>query len=291
MTRFTNLTLVAAASLSVASCCCFEPIPIDPTTPPIVREATIAEFNSQVVANAPVPTFNIATFKFPASDASSGDLPNDNRFVSGLWSFTQPNYPLRGLTTAYAFRSPSNSLIAGDLIVDTIMISPLDTVAMIRVRGSLLRLPPNPTLRTDDARVVATEIQAFTASATPDPGKSLCATLDGRATQYGTDTMSAQTDYSITVLQDGQPTSYQYPSNWPVDSRGNTLPPIKQPFTSDLGYYTLAMRTGDWFYYRAVNGMSFYVVVTNIQRGATPPFIQRLTIKFAESYQCEDCQQ
>ena len=49
------------------------------------------------------------------------------------------------------------------------------------------------------------------------------------------------------------------------------------------------MRTGDWFFYRAVNGMSFFVVVTNIQRGTMPPFIQRMTIKFAESYGCENC--
>ncbi len=286
----THRSLLAVLAATVTGCCCFEAVPVDPSTPPIVREATIAEFNSEVVGNAPAPTFNIATFKFPASDASSGDLPNDNRFVTGQWAFTQTNYPLRGLTTAYAFRSPSNSLIAGDLLVDTIMISAADTVAMIRVRGALLRLPPNPALRTDDARVVATEIQSFVAAATPDPGKSLCATLDGRATPYGTGTIGAQSDYSMIVLQDGQPTNYVYPSNWPLDSRGNPLPPVKQPLTGDLGYYTLAMRTGDWFYYRAVNGMSFYVVITNIQRGATQPFIQRLTIKFAESYQCEDCQ-
>jgi hypothetical protein len=291
MRRSNPFTFVAALSVLLTGCCCFEPLPIDPATPPIVREATIAEFNSQFVGNAPAPQFNIATFKFPASDASSGDLPNDNRFLSGAWAFTQADYPLRGLTTEYTFRSPSNSLIAGDLIVDTILISPLDTVAMIRVRGQLFRLPPNPLVRTDDARVIATEIQSYVATASPDPGKTICQTLVDRAVPYGTDTMSAQTDYAITVLQGGQPTSYAYPGNWPVDSKGNPLPPIKQPLTGDLGYYTLAMRTGDWFFYKAVNGMSFFVVVTNIQRGATPPFIQRCTIKFAESYQCEDCQE
>jgi hypothetical protein len=170
------------------------------------------------------------------------------------------------------------------------MISPADTVALIRVRGSLLRLPPNPALRTDDAQVVVSEIERFYATATPDPGKSICATLDDQAIKYGTDTMSAQTDYTIVVTDAGQPTSLTYPSNWPTDSRGNLLPAIKQPLTDDIGYYTLAMRLGDWFYYRAINGMSFIVVVTNIQRGTMPPFIQRMTIKFAESYGCENCQ-
>lgn len=276
-------------SVLLVSCCCFEPVPVDPKSTPIVREATIAEFNSQFVGTDPAPSFNIATFKFPASTASSGDLPNDDRFLKGPWTFTQTNYPLRGLTTNYLFRSPSNSLLAGDVIVDTIFISPLDTVAMIRVRGSLFRLPPNASLRTDDARVVVTEIEDFYRTATPDPGKSICATLDARAVKYGTDTMSAQTDYSITVTDNGQPTTITYPASWPTDSRGNLLPPIKQPLTADIGYYTLAMRTGDWFYYRAVNGMSFFVVVTNIQRGTMPPFIQRMTIKFAESYGCENC--
>ncbi len=280
---------VIGISALLSGCCCFEPVPVDPKTTPIVREATIAEFNSQFVGASPAPSFNIATFKFPASTASSGDLPNDDRFLKGPWSFSQTNYPLRGLIANYTFRSPSNSLLAGDIIVDTIIISQLDTVAMIRVRGSLFRLPPNPSLRTDDARVVVTEIQTFYASATPDPGKSICATLEAKAVPYGTDTLSPQTDYTIDVTDNGRPTVWSYPANWPTDSKGNLLPPIKQPLTADIGYYTLAMRLGDWFYYRAVNGMSFIVVVTNIQRGTMPPFIQRMTIKFAESYGCENC--
>ncbi|MEY3387194.1 MAG: hypothetical protein RIR53_2005 [Bacteroidota bacterium] len=280
----------ASLGLLLVSCCCFEPIPVDPQSTPIVREATIAEFNSQFNGTSPAPSFNIATFKFPASTSSSGDLPNDERFLGGPWSFSQSNYPLRGLTTNYTFRSPSNSLLAGDIIVDTIMISAADTVAMIRVRGSLHRLPPNSALRTDDAQVVVAEIERFYATATPDPGKSICATLDDQAIEYGTDTMSAQTDYTIVVTDNGQPTALSFPTNWPTDSKGNPLPPIKQPLTGDIGYYTLAMRTGDWFYYRAINGMSFIVVVTNIQRGTMPPFIQRMTIKFAESYGCENCQ-
>ncbi|MBU3679430.1 MAG: hypothetical protein FGM32_07475 [Candidatus Kapabacteria bacterium] len=289
MRTFLTLGLQTLMALFMVSCCCFEPVPVDPQSTPIVREATIAEFNSQFNGTSPAPSFNIATFKFPASTASSGDLPNDGRFLSGPWSFTQTNYPLRGLTTNYTFRSPSNSLLAGDIIVDTIMITPTDTVAMIRVRGSLHRLPPNPALRTDDAQVVVREIQQFYKTATPDAGKSICATLDARAVEYGTDTSSSQTDYTIDVVENGQPTSYSYPANWPTDSKGNMLPPIKQPLTSDIGFYTLAMRLGDWFYYRAVNGMSFIVVVTNIQRGTMPPFIQRMTIKFAESYGCENC--
>jgi hypothetical protein len=280
----------ASLGLLMVSCCCFEPIPVDPQVTPIVREATIAEFNSQFIGATPAPSFNIATFKFPASTASSGDLPNDNRFLSGPWKFLQTNYPLRGLTTNYTFRSPSNSLLAGDIIVDTIIISAIDTVAMIRVRGSLYRLPSNSALRTDDAQVVVSEIKKFYSTATPDPGKSICATLDAKAVEFGTDTMSPQTDYLIDVVENGQPTSYVYPTNWPTDSKGNLLPPIKQPLTNDIGYYTLAMRLGDWFYYRAINGMSFIVVVTNIQRGTMPPFIQRMTIKFAESYGCENCQ-
>lgn len=289
MRAFLNYCLAFSLPVLLVSCCCFEPVPVDPQTTPIVREATIAEFNSRFVGASPDPSFNIATFKFPASTASSGDLPNDDRFLKGPWSFVQDNYPARGLTTNYTFRSPSNSLLAGDIIVDTIIISPVDTVAMIRVRGSLFRLPPNPDLRTDDAQVVVAEIQDFYRTAQPDPGESICATLAGKAIIYGTDTTSSQTDYTIEVTDGGQPTSYSYPANWPTDSKGNILPPIKQPLTSDIGYYTLPMRIGDWFYYRAVNGMSFFVVVTNIQRGTMPPFIQRMTLKFAESYGCENC--
>ncbi|MBK6419301.1 MAG: hypothetical protein IPF79_08950 [Ignavibacteria bacterium] len=112
-----NILLVISASLLLNACCCFQPEPVDPATLPIVREATIAVFNSDYAGNAPAPEFNIATFQFPSNDRSSGSLPNDSRFSTGSWAFREVDYPGKGLTTFYEFFTPPNALIAGDFLL------------------------------------------------------------------------------------------------------------------------------------------------------------------------------
>ena len=283
-----TLTLVVLGSL-LSACCCFEPTPIDPDTLPVVREATIAEFNSEYQGNAPSPRFNIATYQFPVSDRSSGDLPNDERFSEGLWTFETNNYPLNGLRTIYEFATPPNSLIAGDLLVERIDLTGTPT-AFVRVRGKLLRMPPNPTLLTDDANVFAREVELYYDTASVTGGQSVCASLDNQAIPFGTTIDDPQLeDYSIDVRDGDQPAGITYPNTWPTDSQGNLLPAIKQPLTTDLGYYVVPMQQGDWFYYKSVKGASFFVLVTTIQDGTLSPNIRRLTFKFTEAYGCYDC--
>ncbi|MBK7413741.1 MAG: hypothetical protein IPI29_14425 [Ignavibacteria bacterium] len=284
-----NILLVISASLLLNACCCFQPEPVDPATLPIVREATIAVFNSDYAGNAPAPEFNIATFQFPSNDRSSGSLPNDSRFSTGSWAFREVDYPGKGLTTFYEFFTPPNALIAGDFLVDSIFLGP-SPVAIMRVRGKLLRMPANPNLLTDDANVFAKEISQYNDTASILSGSSVCDGLENTALLYGTSLNDPNLDdYTIRVEEGGQTTGVSYPTNWPTDANGTLLPPIRKPLTTDLGYYTVQFQEGDWFYYRATNGVSFFVLVTAIQQGTLPPLIRRVTFKFSESYGCYDC--
>jgi len=126
---------------------CFVPEPLSPDeVKPLVREATIAVFNSTTyqINKTPDSLFTIATFKFPSSTKSSGSLPNDERFLDGNWTFEDANFPLPGYTTTYDFQEPPNSLQAGDVLVDSIYLhptNPLLSKVILRFKGRFARIP------------------------------------------------------------------------------------------------------------------------------------------------------
>lgn len=285
MRAYTTVYL-AAMTIFLTGCCCFEPAITDEDSPIIVREATLPEFNSRFNGNNPDPSFNISMFRFPSSYLSSGDLPNDNRFRNGPWTSSTTDYPLRGLSTFYLYSSPPNSLIDGDFMV--VRVNPTLQEAVMRVKGSMFRLPGNPLL-TDNASTFANEIRKYVATQTPPTGTSVCQLLASQAVQYGVATPTSTRSYDTMFVKTnaGADTNVVYPGNWPRDSSGVLLPPVKG--LSDISIYDINVRPGDWFYYKAANGMSFFVVVTNIQAGILTPNINRVTFKFAEAYQCLDC--
>ena len=277
----------ALVGLFAASCCCFEPALQEQDGTVIVREATLPEFNSTIVGSNPDPSFNIAMFKFPASVQSSGELPNDGRFANGTYTSIEANYPKRDLTSYYVFSSPPNSIMAGDFMV--VDVDPTARVATMRVSGRLAKLPNNPAL-TDNAATFADEIRKYVASMTPTAGLTVCQMFEAQTVLYGTTTAvpGQSFDKMFVKTNSGADTNVVYPTNWPVDAAtGMLLPPIKE--SSDIGFYNITVNPGDWFYYKAKNGMAFFVVVTNIQSGILVPYINRVTFKFAEAYQCLDC--
>lgn len=281
-------TVGTVGAVLLTGCCCYQPEVLEPPVLPIVREATIAEFDNRYVGNAPAPTFNIATFRFPSSVRSSGELPNDERFANGPFEIVNANYPVRGAQTRVVFATPPNALLAGDMIVDRIELVP-QLVAHVRVAGKLLRLPDNPALLTDDAGVFAQEISRLNDTLRVDVGSTVCETLDRRAVRFGTalaDPLAQQ--LQVEVTEGGEPSAWTYPANWPAENN-QPLPLLRTPRLIDAGYYTVTMRVGEWYYYKAVNGASFFVLVTSIQDGLLAPFVERMTFKFSESYQCVNC--
>lgn len=289
MNRTTHI-LATLCAVSLTACCCYQPEPLEPTTLPIVREATLAEFDNRYNGNSPSPTFNIATFKFPSTERSSGDLPNDQRFEDGPFIVSNADYPVNGAITTARFQTPPNSMIAGDWVVDRITLQPTP-VAYVRVRGWLHRLPANPLLMTDDAGVFAREIAAYNDTMQTNPGRTVCETLYDRSLLYGTADVDNQvTAAQITVTESGAPSAqWSYPTSWPTRN-GSILPALRSPVINDVGYYTIQMRVGEWYFYRAVNGASFFVLVSAVREGELSPFVRRITFKFSESYQCYNCE-
>ena len=147
-----QLLLLSICVLIFSGCGdCFVPTPIVPNEKPIVREATIAVFNSTIDTlnnRTPVPEFNIATFRFPYSSYSSGDLPNNQKFSAGPWTFAEKDYPLTGYTTTYTFNSPPNSLMDGDILVESVTLPPfsLEPETRLRFKGDVF--PIDTSLKT-----------------------------------------------------------------------------------------------------------------------------------------------
>jgi hypothetical protein len=281
--------LIAAVTVSCVGCCCFEPIVSDENGPIIVREATISEFNTKFIGNNPDPSFNIAMYRFPGNVNSSGELPNDPRFANGQWTAQSVNWPARGLTSYYIFSSPPNSLMQGDFLAVDVDPTASPRRAVLRVRGRLYRLPNVPSLQTDDAFVFASEIRKFASTQNVPVGSSLCKELDALSLQYGTTTPTAIRSFDTMYVKTtaGADTNLSYPNQWLTKPDNTQYGPLKD--AADINIYEVSFSPGDWFYYKAVNGSSFFVLITNIDNGVLDPFVNRVTFKFAEAYKCLDC--
>lgn len=285
------LSLIVLLLMSLNGC--FVPEPLDPTSAdPIVREATIAVFDSRIDAsiNVTSPTFNIATFRFPSSENSSGSLPNDDRFLNGNWVFKETNFPLPGYTTTCDFQEPPNSLQAGDILVDSIYLHPSNPQlnrVIVRFKGKFVRIPRASPLLTENADVIASvfkdlandTLRFFTG----------CDQLDKLGIQYGD--LKVGSRFTITANNpEGNPKDYVYPINWPsLKDIGKVMPPFKRLPAEDMDTYTAEFGLGDVFYYTAINGNNFFVVVSNIREGVLNPILRRVTFKFAEAYYCTIC--
>jgi len=271
---------------------CFVPEPLSPeSADPIIREATIAVFDSGIdtAINYTSPTFNIATFRFPSSSKSSGDLPNDPRFLKGNWTFKEANFPLPGYTTTCIFQEPPNSLQAGDILVDSIYIdpNPFLSKAILRFKGKFVRIPRASPVLTENADTLAAlfknlandTLRFFTG----------CDQYEKLGVQYGD--VKVGRPYSITANNpNGIPQNYVYPTNWPTAKDiAKVLPPFKRLPAEDMDTYTAEFGLGDVFYYTAENGNNFFVVVSNIRTGLLNPPLRRVTFKFAEAYYCTIC--
>lgn len=271
---------------------CFVPEPLDPTSSdPIVREATIAVFDSRIdtAINYTSPTFNIATFRFPSSQNSSGSLPNDQRFLNGNWIFTETNFPLPGYTTTCNFREPPNSLQAGDILVDSIYIDPNPFLSKVflRFKGRFVRIPRASPLLTENADTIAMKfkelandtLRFFTG----------CDQFEKLGIRYGD--VQIGSPFSITANNpNGNPQNYIYPTSWPtIRDIAKVLPPFKRLPAEDMNTYVAEFGLGDVFYYTAENGNNFFVSVSNIREGLLNPPLRRVTFKFAEAYYCTIC--
>ncbi len=264
---------------------CYTPEPGSPTSlETLVREGTVAVFNSDITD----AKFNIATFRFPASFVSSGSLPNDSRFNQGAWQFTENAFPLPGYTTTYRFDQPPNSIQEGDFLVDTILIdnlNVLNSTVRLRMRGKFLRL--NEFIPFDDANAFETWINNKKNELNAN---ALCEQYTQQAISYG-ETNNGSSFSIIATHPDPLLPTYTYPAPWPTaKNTGLILPPFKRSIAGNLDTYTSDLRLGEVFYYEAVNGVKFYVLVSNLRTGILSPQLLRATFKFSEAVNsCTTC--
>jgi hypothetical protein len=113
--------------------------------------------------------------------------------------------------------------------------------------------------------------------------------LAEQAKKYGESDLGSRYSIIATHPDPGFPT-YTYPVNWPSAKQiGQFLPPFKRVFGGDLNTYLTEFKLGEVFYYEAVNGVNFYVLVSNLREGVLTPQLERATFKFSEAINCIIC--
>jgi hypothetical protein len=261
---------------------CYTPEPGNPSDL-FIREGTVAVFNTDTLD----PKFNVATFQFPASYSSSGNLPNDSKFSKGPWEFSEEDFPLPDYTTKYRFIQPPNSIQVGDFLVDSIFLDrliPQNSSVFVQMKGKFTRL--NVNLGADDANVFEQWIASQRNLANAD---LICKQLKEQAKKFGDNDLGSRYSIIATHPDPGFP-AYTYPNNWPSAKQiGQFLPPFKRVFGGDLNTYITEFKLGEVFYYEAVNGVNFYVLVSNLREGVLSPQLERATFKFSEAINCIIC--
>lgn len=307
------------------------------------REGTITQFNAgleddpevitdpQYTVNyTPVPEYSIHTFEFPFNPLSSGSLPNDQRFTAnnGIQYIPIATLPVddfgidANLSYAVIDSKPSNNLMNGDLLVDSIHIeSGQDPYAFIKVRGSFTgvseRINPSVDAPPQFLSESSADMCEYMQSNIDDDNIDILG-LRENLSEYGEDAVDgnnnsiavienyflAQNENSVVLNSRGQIV---------VDENGNINPYTVVPdskFETELENIrgalianfsearnklnellnnknirsvSLRVQIGDVFFYRAKNGRDFLVTVVNIdERDFGQAYKKRLSIMFNE---------
>lgn len=244
-----------------------------------VREGTISEFNPRFnprqvgdsIYLEPVPKYSIHTFEFPSSNSSSGNLPNDERYVDNeripiipaIKFFNQDYF------AAIVDYYPANSTMIGDVMVVNVNLdsfNPLESTADIKVFGSISRFPDNFYSENSD------EFCEFISSYSQEELNNL---------RIGAQLYGAFLPNSTNINYDD--------NNFVVlDNNGKIIPGLtvplaeKQQLLQNLAgaSVTLRIRIGEVYFYRARNGLQFVFVVADIRPGTQPPNKNRVTLMF-----------
>lgn len=336
-----SLALLIVSGLFISSCC--NDCPCDPEeanefqcSP---REVTITQFNGKLqdtatintdptfqVSYYPVAEYSIHSFEFPNSQSSSGSLPNDERFSSNAGI---DYIPIATLSTSevdissdffYAVidDKPANSLITGDILVDSIFLETgFMPSAFLRVRGFITGI----SLRVNDDNNSPDQFMSESSSefcdyieTAQDNGQIEKNALAIKATPFGADQLDGNGDplftegaYNandivlinqlgqIVVDENGNINEYVVPAGSKLEQSINDILPIlnasREEATAllneiitekNLKYVQIEVQVGDVFYYRAVNGKSFAVAIINIDERDASPLKKRLSIIFNE---------
>jgi hypothetical protein len=275
-----------------------------------VREVTITRFNP-TFTTVPAPDYSVHTFRFPSDIQSSGDLPNDFRVQNG--QVLTREVPIIGTTLRLRMTTqyPQNSLLNSDIIViGTGGQGTANARALLRFGGTLEG--PLAT-STEPLSLLAGVPRRFTFSADANlfgqrvrdiiPTQAAVQAVNTIASQFGatmtnrrTQTINAPvgtvqwTILSVdggTVFTSNNTTALLSQLQTILTTAGSTLTGqsvIQQFETTDI-----EVAVGDYYYYRAINGLEFILLIEDVRQSTATPFLQRVTIKFAQAIPSGSC--
>ncbi len=258
--------------LLLYSCC---DCPLDPTRNPIickVREVTITEFNPGInkindTTFIPVPEYSIHTYRFPQSDASSGTLPNDERFAD------KEIIPIASIPAGEGYRAvildkyPINNDLKSDIMV--ISADPVAQSAVLRFGGFLQKL--NLKFMSENAREFCEFIEAHRSQI--DNGFSDLA-------QYGKGIQGSTTStYNIGNIDIIDATGQIVTSQTGLDRLSQEQIANLLRIVNDNNV-NVFVEIGDVFVYQAIDGIRFIFTIADVRRGTFDPQKRRVSIMF-----------
>lgn len=339
---FNKLSIALLSMFFIISCC--KDCPCDPDevndfqcSP---REVTVTQFNSDLqdtvtivtdpqyqVTYYPVPEYSIHTFQFPNSASSTGNLPNDERFSAniGIEFIPIATLPAKKIdvnsdfTYAIIDSKPSNKLISGDMLVDSIYINGNDRRTYVRFRGIYAGISErvNPD---NSAPIQFLSESSYELCEYIESNESLNSIdindLRERSTLYGENQigsgnapLAVTEEYNlennenpvvlnsigqVIIYADGTINSNAVPAGSKLEQNiQEQLPELLNGMQlaretlnqildlEEIKLVRVELQLGDVFYYRAVNGKEFIGTVINIdQRSFGTALKKRLSIMF-----------
>ncbi len=268
------ITLFISITIILDSCCDCSVNPVNTEFDCMIREATITEFNAQLVlvdsVYKPGTNFSSHNFLFPDNQYYSGTLINDERFSkTGEVMVSSIDYsdgtPFKA---AILDNKPINLNLIGDIMVDQVLVA--DTSANLKFKGELTRIERG--FFSDNAELFCQYIES---------SKDLINNNISDLSKYGKNIAGAfnpkvYNNNDIKVLNN---------LNENVTGNQGIIPPSNSDITKLLNLVNseniaINVRPGDIFIYKSYNGNYFVVLISNINFGILPPNKGRVSIMF-----------
>lgn len=222
------------------------------------------------------PDYNISMYEFPMNASSSGSFPNDNRF-KGSMQIPVASLPFavdnKIYYAAFVDTYPTNSDLAGDILVKDVDLSGASPVAFLRVKGSIAQIDQN--YLNEDAQafcdyvnsrtsLIQTSLQSYTA------GNLYGANQPGATVNRYDSSPIVVTDQSGKMLGTvGEPNV----PNPPQDVVNNLTSIARNKSSIDL-----RVVPGNVYTYIAKNGKRFVFFVSEIRQTNITPNRKRVSI-------------
>jgi hypothetical protein len=287
-----NILFVIAFSILLSSCCDCELEPVL-TIRCFPREATATVFDpsgtTQILKGSdgkdslvftPGAQFSIHQYKFPTSRASSGETPNDTRFVNASLT-TLKEFPFTRSTDNKKFVAkfvknfPFNEDLVGDILVEAV-----DTVAntaTIRINGDILLIRSNY-LEDNSSKFCNDIVEPL------NQNQSQLKQFREQRVAFGN---AAKANLTLSDLSffDENGGAINDPSMISTFQNSEKILKEFEEYLNSVNgirtYGNMQVRLGEAYYYRSrSNGREYIFLISSVRSGSLPPYKRRMTILF-----------